>query len=97
MTEPKIVTSEKYSLSIRDLFRGLVVAVIGAVLPIAQELLTAWQSGEDIEMKWRTVVATAIQAGIAYLLLNYFSNSKVIAVTGKTHLKEAEQKIKEVV
>ena len=92
--ETKVIESAKFSLNWRDLWRGLLIAVIAPLVPILYGLFDSWSQGLNPEFNWRVIVGTGIKAGLAYLALNFFSNSKVIAVTGKTKLKSAANKIK---
>jgi hypothetical protein len=60
-----------FRLGWQDLVRGLVVAVLGAVLTAAQQ---AWSNNVDpTTWDWRTIGGIALGAGIAYLAKNLLS------------------------
>ena len=62
------------SLNLRDFFKGLVLAVITAVITWAHEAL---QSGILFEQgSLKTIGMVALGAFLAYIIKNFFSNSK---------------------
>jgi hypothetical protein len=62
------------SLNLRDFFKGLVLAVITAVMTSAYELLQAGTLFDKESLKKVGMVALA--ALLAYIIKNFFSNSK---------------------
>ncbi len=76
----KQVESNQYSLNARDLIRGAIIAVIGAVLTSVQEAIT--KGGLDA-INWRTVLTVAISALVSYLTLNFFNATKTITLYKK--------------
>ncbi len=68
-----------FSLNLQDAIKGIVVAVIGAVLTAIQTMLS---NGGVID--WKQVGMIALTTLIAYLVKNYFSDStKVLGITIK--------------
>lgn len=93
--QTKVTTSKRLSLNLRDLSRGLITAVIGAVQPILLEAFNTWTSGGEFIVNWDTVLRMGAGAGVAYLILSFSSKSKVIAVVGDdTTVKEVENQVK---
>lgn len=64
----KQVTSEQGKLSIRDLGKGALVAVLSAVLTSIYEAI---QTGGLDTIEWKTVLTVAVGALAAYLLKNW--------------------------
>ncbi len=96
--ETKTTTSKQFSLNMRDITRGLITAVIGAVQPILLEAFNTWQSGGTFEINWDSVLRTGVGAGVAYIILNFSSKSKVITVVGSdTTVKDTEKQIRKVI
>ena len=70
-----IMKSGFLRLNWKDVLRGFLMALIGAILT---GLLTVLDQGE-IPMtwaQWKPIIITGLAAGIAYLLKNFFTNSK---------------------
>jgi len=68
------MNSNFFSLNWLDLGKGLLVAVIGAILTAVYQAI---QSGQ-LTWTWaffQPIVLTGVAAGIAYLIKNFFSNS----------------------
>ena len=55
----------------RDFTRGLVVAIIVAVLTLLQQFLL--ESGLDGALEWKGIVTAGLVAGIGYTLKNFLS------------------------
>ncbi len=63
-----------FSLKTHDFIKGLIVAVITAILTF---LIDSLQSGVSIDLALvKKVGVTALIAGLSYLLKNLFTNSK---------------------
>jgi hypothetical protein len=58
----------------KDLMKGLLVAVIGAILTAAYEAINAGTI-QFTWAFWQPIVYTGIAAGMAYLIKNLFTNS----------------------
>lgn len=71
----KQVTSEQFSINWRDVSRGAIVAVVGAVLTSIQQALST--GGLDT-INWPTVGTVAVTALVSYLLLQFGSATKTI-------------------
>lgn len=96
--ETKVVTSKQFSLNVRDFLRGLLTAMFTAIVPTLNELALSLQNGGEFHFYWKQILGYAISGGIGYLILNFISKSKVIAVTSKeSDLKDTEKQIKKVV
>lgn len=67
-------TSKRWTLNLRDLLRGLLVAVISGVLTALLPLL---QDPEFI-FKWRNIGVVAATTGISYLLKNWISPGEIV-------------------
>ena len=58
-------------LNSKDFLKGFIIAVISAIINF---LYTTIQSGELI-IDWKSMLITALTAGLAYLTKNLFTNS----------------------
>lgn len=67
-------TSSLFSLDLRDLGKGFVVAVGGAVIAAIQSSV---QAG-CFAINWKTVGSVAIAAGLSYLGKNFFTPAKTV-------------------
>ena len=67
-----VTTSKKFSLSLNDWEKGLIVAVLSPVFPIIMQSLNAGSFVID----WKVVGTTALGAGLAYLAKNFFTSSQ---------------------
>lgn len=64
-------TSNLYSLDLKDLAKGLIIAIGSAVITTIQ---TSLQQGSLI-FNWKLIGTVALGAGIAYLGKNFFTPS----------------------
>ena len=62
-------TSNLYSIDLKDLAKGLIVAVGSAVITTIQ---TSLQAG-SLSFNWKLIGTVAIGAGIAYISKNFFT------------------------
>jgi len=70
-----IHTSKLFSLNFNDLFKGLVTAVLAAVLAWFLQMINT--PGFDwVSINWGEIARIAITAGGAYLMKNFISDSK---------------------
>ena len=63
--------STLFNLNAQDFFKGLLVAVGSAVLSLIEQML---QNGGGID--WRVIGTSALCAGIAYLIKNFFTDNQ---------------------
>jgi len=59
-------------LNVQDFFRGLIIAVITALVTF---LYNTMDSGELI-FNWKQIATTSLTAAFAYIIKNYLSNSE---------------------
>lgn len=68
------MTSKLGKLKINDWTKGLIIAVITAVLTIIYDMLNA---GSDLTtLNWKLILTTTILATLSYLLKNLGTNNK---------------------
>jgi len=78
-----VTTSKQFTLGLRDFLRGLLTAIASSVVPVLMEWSNALQTGAEFNFEPKKILGFAISGGIGYLIVNFLSPSKVIAVTGK--------------
>lgn len=66
-------TSNLYSIDLKDLAKGLIVAVGSAVVTTIQ---TSLQVG-SLSFNWKLIGTVALGAGIAYISKNFFTASSI--------------------
>ena len=66
-------TSDFFNLNWRDLGKGLLLAVITAVLTYVYE---AFQTGGITSVDWKLVGSTALVSAVSYLFKNLLTNSE---------------------
>ena len=95
--ETQVITSEKYSVNWRDAIKGLVVAVITAVLSTIYSGIE--QGGDLADINYMSVLKIAVTAGIGYILKNWlFEPPKTIVVAqSNDHVKQTTKEVKEAV
>lgn len=67
-------TSSQFTLDWKDIFKGLIVAVITPVLTVIMSSLNAGQLTFD----WKAIGITALTAGMAYIIKNFFTASTIL-------------------
>jgi hypothetical protein len=67
-------TSPLFSLNFKDIAKGLLVAVGGAVIAAVQASL---QAG-SFTFSWKTMGSVALAAGLSYLGKNFFTPAQTI-------------------
>lgn len=66
-------TSKKFTINVRDMLRGLIVAVITPIITIVSTSI-----GEGtLTFDWKAIGLTALSAAVAYLGKNFFSPSSI--------------------
>ena len=68
-------TSPLFSLNFKDLAKGLIVAVGGAVIAAAE---TSIQAGA-LTFNWKTIGGVAVAAGLSYLGKNFFTPAQTVS------------------
>lgn len=76
MAQEKTILSKQFTLKWRDGIRGLVMAVIGAVLT---PVLQSFQAG-DLTVNWQSMLNVAIITGSGYILKNWLEPTKEITI-----------------
>ncbi len=66
--------SNSFSIGWKDGLRALLLAVISPVLLVIQQSMTAG----NLQLNWKTLLATGLSAGIGYLLKNYFTPGEIV-------------------
>lgn len=72
----KTIINKQFTLQGRDFVRGLLIAVLTAVLTVFADSI---QDGV-LNFNWQLIGTTAVSAGIAYLLKNFGEPTKVVTV-----------------
>lgn len=70
------ITNKQGSLQTRDFVKGLLIAVLTAVLALVQ---TSLQAGE-LNFDWKVIGTAALSAGLAYIVKNWLEPTTVINV-----------------
>lgn len=74
MAEVTTTTSKQFTLNIPDLLKGLLVAVIGAVLTVLETSI----SSNNFHFDWKAIGIVAVTTGVSYLLKNFFTPAQTI-------------------
>jgi hypothetical protein len=67
-------TSSLFTLDLKDLGKGLLVAIGGAVISAVQGSL---QVG-SLSLNWKGITGVAIAAGLSYLTKNFFTPAQTV-------------------
>lgn len=67
-------TSTQYSVNMKDILKGLLIAVITPVITI---IYTSLQAG-TITFNWKIIGMTALAAALAYIIKNFLTPAKII-------------------
>ena len=70
-------SSKRFTLNLNDFWKGLLVAVGGAIVSAA---LTSLEQG-SLTFDWKKIAVGALTAGLAYLGKNLFDKPKIV-ITG---------------
>jgi hypothetical protein len=71
-------TSPLFSLDIKDLGKGLIVAIGGAVITAIENTI---QAG-SLTFNWKAIGSIALAAGLSYLGKNFFTSAKTVTPAG---------------
>lgn len=89
----KTILSKQFSLQWRDLLRGLIIAVVSAVLTA---LLQSLEAG-DVTVDWTSMYRVGALAGVSYVLKNFLEPAKVITTTTNAEAIATKAVVKEAV
>ena len=67
-------TSSLFSLNLKDLGKGLLVAVGGAIIAAAENSI---QAG-TVTFSWKAIGGVASAAGLSYLVKNFFTQAQTV-------------------
>jgi len=70
----KKIIAKQFSWKLRDLFRGLIMAVLTPAVLIIQQSLEAG----TLTFDWKHIAMASVAGGFAYLVKNFFEPSKAI-------------------
>lgn len=83
-----VSTSQRFTLNLRDVLKGLLVAVITPVFTI---ILSSLQAG-SIVFDWKAIGITALTAGLAYIMKNFLSPAEIVLTNpSKEIIKDVEK------
>lgn len=71
---PVTTTSKQFTLSLPDIWKGLLVAVITPVITI---IMTSLNAG-TLTFDWKAIGITALAAAVAYLVKNFLTPSAIM-------------------
>lgn len=72
----KTTTKKQFTLNVRDFAKGLMIAVIAAILPVIQATIEA----ESLQFDWTLIGTVAVSALLAYLVKNFTEKTKVVSI-----------------
>jgi hypothetical protein len=75
----KTILSKQYQLSMFDILKGLLMAVLTPALFIVQQSL---EKGE-LTFDWKSIALASVSGGLAYLLKNFFETTRRITIDKK--------------
>jgi membrane protein implicated in regulation of membrane protease activity len=70
------ITNKQGSLQGRDFIKGLLIAVLTAVLALVQTSLSAGELNFD----WKVIGTAALSAGLAYIVKNWLEPTQTITI-----------------
>jgi hypothetical protein len=70
----KRIVSKQGTLAMRDVLRGLIMAVLTPAVLIIQQSLEAG----ILVFNWHSIAMASVAGGLAYLVKNFFEPTKVI-------------------
>ena len=75
----KTILSRQFNLSMFDILKGLLMAILTPALFIIQQSL---EKGELI-FNWNSIAIASVSGGVAYLLKNFFETTRRITIDKK--------------
>ena len=91
--ETKVIESKQWTLQLRDLLRGGILAAITPVFTIILQSLQA----EELTVNWKSILNVAIIAFCGYMVKNLGEPTKIIVPTHSAASAETKEAIKQVV
>lgn len=79
MIPKQVTTSKQYTLNIRDVLRGLLVAVL---TPVVTVILTSIDAGQFV-LDWQSIGGVALSAFLGYIFKNFLSPGVVVIADEK--------------
>lgn len=70
----KKVVSKQFSLKMRDVLRGLIMAILTPAVLIIQQSVEAG----ILTFNWHSIAMASVAGGLAYLVKNFLEPTKVI-------------------
>ena len=67
-------TSSIFAINYQDLLKGLLVAILGAVVTVVQSSLDAG----NLKFNWHAIGVTALSAGLGYLIKNFLTPAQIV-------------------
>lgn len=86
-TQQVVTSSKRFSLSLNDFWRGLIMAIGGAVFQIVVDTI---QQG-SLTFDWKKIGTAALGAAVVYLSKNFFQTPKIV-VTNPTEKQVTDVK-----
>lgn len=83
---PVTTTSKQWTLNAKDFLKGLLIAVIAAVVPVIMDSINE----ESLTFNWKKIGTVALAAGLAYLLKNLMTPSQIV-ITNPEMAKEVKE------
>ncbi len=74
---PTTQVNKQFTLNYRDVLRGLLIAVLTAVVTTIYEAID--QGGFDA-IEWKEIGGIALAAGLSYLIKNVFTPTEIVVV-----------------
>lgn len=75
----KKIESKQFTLQTRDAIKGLVIAVLTAVITV---VYTSLEAG-SLNFDWKAIGTTALTAALAYIMKNWLEPTKTITIHDK--------------
>ena len=69
-----VTTSNQFTLNVKDVLKGLLVAIITPVFTVIMSSLNAG----SLTFDWKAIGVTALAAGLAYILKNFLAPAAII-------------------
>jgi D-arabinose 1-dehydrogenase-like Zn-dependent alcohol dehydrogenase len=74
----EITTSKQFTVNVRDIIKGVLVAAISAAASAAYTALTVI----PVHIDWKQMGIVGITAGLGYIIKNFFTPAQTV-ITGK--------------